>query len=87
MSNVEFVIADPKPPAEVIPFPICKTPLIRKALRESRKYGDPEFYFRRVVKEHRQRLQQLGVTEHRIDVEVAALEFALFPRKPMRRRA
>jgi hypothetical protein len=85
MSNVEFLIVD-KAPAEIIPFPIGRTPLIRQAIRESKKYGDPEFYFRRVVKEHRQRLEQLGVAPDRIDAEAAALESQLFPR-PIRRRA
>jgi hypothetical protein len=89
MPDEIIVIGNPPPgwkPAEIIPFPIGRTPLIRQALRESRKYGDPEFYFRRVVKEHRQRLEQIGVAPDRIDVEVAALESAFFP-KPVRRRA
>jgi hypothetical protein len=75
--------------AEIIPHPMLKVCIARERLRHvadiQSKFGR-ERLLRDAVKNYRRRLEQLGVAQHIIDAEVAALDAMVLP-QTMRRRA
>jgi hypothetical protein len=81
-------LPDPSRSAEIVPHPAWSRRVVDDVQRQL--YGASPSWQRKVIKDtiagHRNQLEQIGVAEHRIDAEVAALESALFP-KSMRRRA
>jgi hypothetical protein len=85
---VIFALPDPSRSAEIVPHPAWCRRVVDDVQRQL--YGANPSWQRKVIKDtitgHRKRLEQLGVAEHRIDAEIAALESSLSP-KPMRRRA
>jgi hypothetical protein len=82
-------ICKPKP-AEVIPHPAFGRRLAEEAIAKATekpidRFG-AEMIYKRAINEYHRRLESIGVAEHRIDAELAALESRLLP-KPIRRRA
>jgi len=70
---------DTKPTAEIVPFPISRTQSGRfiaaeYARRPDKGRYDKTSYAEGVIKANIDRLQRLGVSQARIDAEIASLE-------------